>query len=182
MATRSWKQCGILAVEFDTGILSWHNSKPLHPHVLFRLPFFKALASYSKVRLTFLKFPCLTFIRSYIFFTKMTPNHSEVTHALVHSFPRQNEVSLAGPFELQKSLQFTFWMLFSFQIYFRIFSRKFCYQNILYQSSKHVLKYESLPQLRSRSVSSTKADCSLISARTARTHRHSVAVWIDYLF
>ena len=38
----------------------------------------------------------------------MTPNHSEVTHALVHSFPRQNEVSLAGPFELQKSLQFTF--------------------------------------------------------------------------
>ena len=103
------------------------------------------------------------------FFTKMTPNHSEVRHALVHSFPRQNEVSLAGPFELQKSLQFTFWMLFSFQIYFRIFSRKFCYQNILYQSSKHVLKYESLPQLRSRSVSSTKADCSLISARTARS-------------
>ena len=143
--------------------------------------FFKALGC-SNVRLTFLKFPCLTFIRSYIFFTKMTPNHSEVTHALVHSFPRQNEVSLAGPFELQKSLQFTFRLLFSFQIYFRIFSRKFCYQNILYQSSKHVLKYESLPQLRSRSVSSTKADCSLISARTARTRRHSVAVWIDYLF
>ena len=44
------------------------------------------------------------------------------------------------------------------------------------------LKYESLPQLRSWSVSSTKTDCSLISARTARTHRHSVAVWIDYLF
>ena len=38
----------------------------------------------------------------------MTPNHSEVTHALVNSFPHQNEVSLAGPFELQKSLQFTF--------------------------------------------------------------------------
>ena len=38
----------------------------------------------------------------------MTPNHSEVTHALVRSFLLQNEVSLAGPFELQKSLQFTF--------------------------------------------------------------------------
>ena len=38
----------------------------------------------------------------------MTPNHSEVMHALVNSFPRQNEVSLAGPFELQKALQFTF--------------------------------------------------------------------------
>ena len=38
----------------------------------------------------------------------MTPNHSEVTHALVHSFLLQNEVSLAGPIELQKTLQFTF--------------------------------------------------------------------------
>jgi len=38
----------------------------------------------------------------------MTPNHSEVTHALAHSFPRQNEVSWAGAFELQKSLQFKF--------------------------------------------------------------------------
>ena len=49
------------------------------------------------------------------FFPKMTPNHSEVTHALVHSFLLQNEVSLAGPIELQKTLQFTFWMLFRFK-------------------------------------------------------------------
>ena len=182
MATKSWKRCGILAVEFDTGILSWHNSKPLHPHVLFGLPFFKTLASLLQSSVNIFEISVLNIYTFIYFFTKMTPNHSEVTHALVHSFPRQNEVSLAGPFELQKSLQFTFWMLFSFQIYFRIFSPKFCYQNILYQSSKHVLKYESLPQLRSRSVSSTKADCSLISARTARTHRHSVAVWIAYLF
>ena len=34
----------------------------------------------------------------------MTPNHSEVTHALVHSFLLQNEVSLAGPIEPQKNV------------------------------------------------------------------------------
>ena len=45
----------------------------------------------------------------------MTPNHSEVTHALVHSFLLQNEVSLAGPIELQKRCSLRFECFFRFK-------------------------------------------------------------------